>query len=44
MGIVNKICNYSGRHRGTEHQRHKVERSEENELLKSSVPLNTSPR
>ena len=25
--------NYSGRHKGTEHQRHKVERSEENELL-----------
>jgi len=26
--------NYSGRHKGTEHQRHKVKKSEENELLK----------
>ena len=27
-------CNYSGRHKGTERQRHKVRRSEEDELLK----------
>jgi len=38
MTLVTEIykisSNYSGRHKGTEHQRHKVKRSEENELLK----------
>jgi hypothetical protein len=32
--LIIKIGNYSGRHKGAEYQRHKVERSEENELLK----------
>jgi hypothetical protein len=34
---LSKISNYSGRHKGTERQRHKVERSEEK--LCAYVPL-----